>query len=143
MFKAIANMGSQATSVQEAEKYSLKYFWYFMLVTAFVFTGLTEGAESIYRQSINISDGTFSANVEDEFSILLRNLADNTPLKTAATWINWIIVRCVVFERVSLHYIICSYPLQLNRSGTNNSKYDRHMKNFIHALHISNFLKFY
>lgn len=38
MFKMIANAGSQATSVQEAEKYALSYYWYFMLITAFVFT---------------------------------------------------------------------------------------------------------
>lgn len=38
MFKMIANAGSQATSVQEAEKYALHYYWYFMLTTAFVFT---------------------------------------------------------------------------------------------------------
>jgi urea transporter len=38
MFKMIANAGSRATSVQEAEKYALHYYWYFMLTTAFVFT---------------------------------------------------------------------------------------------------------
>ena len=48
IFKGIANSGSQATSVQEAEKYALKYYWYFMLVTAFVFTGLADAALSIW-----------------------------------------------------------------------------------------------
>lgn len=47
MFKAIANSGSQATSVQEAEKFALQYYWYFMLVTAFVFTGLADAAINI------------------------------------------------------------------------------------------------
>lgn len=48
MFKMIANAGSQATSVQEAEKYALHYYWYFMLVTAFVFTGLADAAIDIW-----------------------------------------------------------------------------------------------
>ena len=48
IFKAIANSGSQATSVDEAERYALKYYWYFMLVTAFVFTGLADAAISIW-----------------------------------------------------------------------------------------------
>ncbi len=47
MFKAIANFGSQATSVQEAEKFAMQYYWYFMLVTAFVFTGLADAAINI------------------------------------------------------------------------------------------------
>ncbi len=45
----IANAGSQATSVQEAEKYALQYYWYFMLVTAFVFTGLADAAIDIWN----------------------------------------------------------------------------------------------
>jgi hypothetical protein len=49
MFKAIANSGSHATSVQEAEKYALKYYWYFMLVTAFCFTGLADAATKIWE----------------------------------------------------------------------------------------------
>ena len=127
MFKAIANSGSQATSVQEAEHYALQYFWYFMLLTAFVFTGLAEGAISIYSHwstrfelilicleifgplSIYLSfllassqipnslgDGTLSNQLEVSFDTLLRSIADNTPLRTAATWLNWIIVRCVL-----------------------------------------------
>lgn len=49
MFKVIANSGSHATSVQEAEKYALKYYWYFMLVTAFCFTGLADAATKIWE----------------------------------------------------------------------------------------------
>lgn len=52
MFKAIANSGSHATSVQEAEKYALKYYWYFMLVTAFVFTGLADAAMKIWESRL-------------------------------------------------------------------------------------------
>lgn len=49
IFKSIANSGSRATSVHEAEKYALKYYWYFMFVTAFVFTGLADAAISIWN----------------------------------------------------------------------------------------------
>ena len=55
LFKTIANSGSQATSVQEAEKYALQYYWYFMLVTAFVFTGLADAALNIWNQRCAVS----------------------------------------------------------------------------------------
>jgi len=83
MFKMIANAGSQATSVQEAEKYALQYYWYFMLVTAFVFTGLADAAIDIWNHS----------NVEQSLGELVENIASATPLATSATWLNWIIVR--------------------------------------------------
>ena len=49
LFTAISNSGSRATSIQEAEKYALQYYWYFMLVTAFVFTGLADAAMNIWN----------------------------------------------------------------------------------------------
>lgn len=89
LFKGIANSGSRATSVQEAEQYALKYYWYFMLVTAFAFTGLADMAISIYN---HMSSGTVISSVE----VLLENIARQIPLTTAATWLNWIIVRTTV-----------------------------------------------
>ena len=101
-----------------------------MLVTAFVFSSLAEGAISIYghwnaryglllhcveictmhRDTVShyislaslhipstIFEGTFSSNAGDSLERILRDIADNTPLKTAATWLNWIIVRCVLY----------------------------------------------
>jgi len=47
IFKAIANSGSRATSVQEAEKYALQYYWYFMIVTAFAFTYIADAVINI------------------------------------------------------------------------------------------------
>ena len=89
LFKGIANSGSRATSVQEAEQYALKYYWYFMLVTAFAFTGLADTAVSIYN---HMSSDTVISSVE----VLLENIARQIPLTTAATWLNWIIVRTTV-----------------------------------------------
>jgi len=101
IFKAIANSGSRATSVQEAEKYALKYYWYFMLVTAFAFTYLAETA-------INIKHN--SGDVEENIERLLRNISAQTPLTTAATWLNWIIVRTTM--TLPLQYL-----LQINSFG--------------------------
>ena len=83
MFKMIANAGSQATSVQEAEKYALHYYWYFMLTTAFVFTYFADAAIDLWYHS----------NVEQSLSQLANNIANATPLRTSATWLNWILVR--------------------------------------------------
>eukprot|EP00956_Cyclotella_meneghiniana_P037563 scaffold140672_cov76-Cyclotella_meneghiniana.AAC.3 len=79
----IANAGSQATSVQEAEKYALHYYWYFMLTTAFVFTYFADAAIDLWYHS----------NVEQSLSQLANNIANATPLRTSATWLNWILVR--------------------------------------------------
>ena len=97
MFKGIANSGSRATSVQEAERYALKYYWYFMLVTAFAFTGLADAAISIWNHT----------NVENSINsveILLESIARQTPLTTAATWLNWIIVRTTM--TLPLQYLL-------------------------------------
>lgn len=94
LFRTIANSGSQATSVQEAEKYALQYYWYFMLVTAFVFTGLADAALNIWNQS----------DIEQSIEDLLENVAAQTPLTTAATWLNWIIVRTTM--TLPLQYLL-------------------------------------
>ena len=95
MFKGIANSGSRATSVQEAERYALKYYWYFMLVTAFAFTGLADAAIRIWNQSN-------AENTINSVEILLESIARQTPLTTAATWLNWIIVRTTVRPWISV-----------------------------------------
>lgn len=110
MFKAIANSGSHATSVQEAEKYALKYYWYFMFVTAFVFTGLADAAMKIWNNRLvplwlgqiaihiqnspplSIPLNSFD-DVDESIEDLVKKIAAQTPLTTAATWLNWIIVR--------------------------------------------------
>lgn len=38
----------------------------------------------------------FFSNLDETFEELIENIASQTPLKTAATWLNWIIVRTTV-----------------------------------------------
>jgi hypothetical protein len=40
MFKALANFGSGATSIRQAEYRALRYYWIFILVTAFTGSSL-------------------------------------------------------------------------------------------------------
>lgn len=94
MFKSIANSGSRATSVQEAEAYALKYYWGFMLVTAFVLTALTDAALAIWN----------STKLEDTLQVMLKNIAASTPLGVSAIWLNWIIVRATM--TLPLQYLI-------------------------------------
>lgn len=65
-----------------------------MLVTAFVFTGLADAAIEIWNNS----------NLEQTFDTLIDNIAAQTPLTTAATWLNWIIVRTTM--TLPLQYLL-------------------------------------
>eukprot|EP00586_Coscinodiscus_wailesii_P007726 CAMPEP_0172520824 /NCGR_PEP_ID=MMETSP1066-20121228/292223_1 /TAXON_ID=671091 /ORGANISM="Coscinodiscus wailesii, Strain CCMP2513" /LENGTH=1048 /DNA_ID=CAMNT_0013303637 /DNA_START=568 /DNA_END=3711 /DNA_ORIENTATION=- len=84
MFRAIANFGSNATSVSSAEMYAMQYYWWFMLVTAFAGT-------SFVTMAINAL-GKSNAN----FSEVLFTIAKTLPTQMSATWINWIIVRTFI-----------------------------------------------
>ena len=94
LFKVIANSGSRATSVQEAEVYALKYYWFFMLVTAFVLTAFADAAIQIWN----------SSELEDTVQTMLKNIAANTPLGVSGIWLNWIIVRTTM--TLPLQYLI-------------------------------------
>eukprot|EP00985_Skeletonema_marinoi_P030547 scaffold32567_cov143-Skeletonema_marinoi.AAC.7 len=94
LFKAIANSGSRATSVQEAEAYALKYYWWFMWVTAFVLTAFADAAIQIWN----------SSELEDTVQTMLKNIAANTPLGVSGIWLNWIIVRTTM--TLPLQYLI-------------------------------------
>jgi len=94
LFKSIANSGSRATSVQEAEVYALKYYWFFMLVTAFVLTAFADAAIQIWN----------SNELEETVQTMLKNVAANTPLGVSGIWLNWIIVRTTM--TLPLQYLI-------------------------------------
>jgi len=94
LFKSIANSGGQATSVQEAEVYALRYYWGFMLVTAFVLTAFADAAIQIWN----------SSELEDTVQTMLKNIAANTPLGVSGIWLNWIIVRTTM--TLPLQYLI-------------------------------------
>jgi len=83
MFKSIANFGSNATSVAVAEKAALRYYWWFMVCTAF--TG-----SSLMTMVLNaINEGQVANSVTE----VLIEIAGTIPTQVSSTWINWIIVR--------------------------------------------------
>jgi len=94
IFKAIANFGSNAVSVNQAEYRALKYYWWFMLFTAFAGTAVgTMMVEyfSAEQRSLN------NLSVQSVFF----EVAGSLPSTVAANWINWIIIRST-----------CTLPLQ-------------------------------
>jgi hypothetical protein len=72
IFKSIANFGSGATSVREAEFIATKYYWVFLLTTAFTGTSLSNillnslnsGAFPTENMSIEASARTASSNTK-------------------------------------------------------------------------------
>ena len=83
MFKSIANFGSNATSVAVAEKAALRYYWWFMVCTAF--TG-----SSLMTMVLNaVNEGQVANSVTE----VLIEIAGTIPTQVSSTWINWIIVR--------------------------------------------------
>lgn len=92
MFKQIANFGSNATSAACAETSALRYFWWFMIVSAFTGTSLAsagiEGFREAGQNAVIIAAGTI-------------------PTTVSATWLNWIIVRATIV-------LPTQYLLQMN-----------------------------
>lgn len=95
MFKSIANFGSKATSVAQAEFKALQYFWWFMVLTAF--TGQLLAQMVLYGFNDGLQFGT-------EFTSILRAVALSIPSGISASWLNWIIVRCMII--LPLNYLL-------------------------------------
>eukprot|EP00549_Striatella_unipunctata_P025575 CAMPEP_0118722814 /NCGR_PEP_ID=MMETSP0800-20121206/31639_1 /TAXON_ID=210618 ORGANISM="Striatella unipunctata, Strain CCMP2910" /NCGR_SAMPLE_ID=MMETSP0800 /ASSEMBLY_ACC=CAM_ASM_000638 /LENGTH=353 /DNA_ID=CAMNT_0006631135 /DNA_START=377 /DNA_END=1438 /DNA_ORIENTATION=+ len=90
----IANFGSTATSVENAEYAALQYYWWFMVVTAF--SGTTFATMAL--------DAIDRAELEDDAQGLLEKIAETIPSQTSAAWINWIIVRTLI--TLPLQYLL-------------------------------------
>ena len=88
VFKLIAYFGSQATSLAQAERRALQYFWWFMVITAFMGPNLAYCALGAMRK-----DGERFA---DGLREVLIRLAGTTPTFIAPTWLNWIIYRFTI-----------------------------------------------
>mmetsp|Transcript_52259 Transcript_52259/g.156840 ORF Transcript_52259/g.156840 Transcript_52259/m.156840 type:complete len:458 (-) Transcript_52259:772-2145(-) len=83
MFKAISNFGSNATSVNYAERSALQYYWWFMVFTAFSGSSIMKVAlEAIQQRQLQVN-----------WTQALVEIAGAIPSTVAGTWINWIIVR--------------------------------------------------
>jgi len=84
MFKAIANFGSNATSEAFAEGSAMRYFWWFMVVSAFSGTTLASAMINGFKEELDIG-----SNIQNA----IKNSARTIPTTVSATWLNWIIVR--------------------------------------------------
>jgi len=98
MFRAIANFGSNATSVSSAELYAMQYYWWFMLITAFA-------GSSIVNMAMNALNEGLSANTN--VTEVLFAIAKTIPTQISATWTNWIIIRVFIM-------LPTQYMLQMN-----------------------------
>ncbi|KAL7557538.1 hypothetical protein ACA910_019251 [Epithemia clementina (nom. ined.)] len=85
-FKMVANFGSNANSVANAELHALQYFWWFMVVSAFSSTLIAN----------MVLFGFNEGNLGGEVRTVLRSIARAIPSTTAATWLNWMIFRTTV-----------------------------------------------
>lgn len=84
IFKMLANFAGEATSIQEAERYALTYYWWFMLV--FVFGGKTLG--NVIWTAFRNSD----VNLTSAQS-LITDLATVVPTTQSFYWLTWMITQ--------------------------------------------------
>jgi hypothetical protein len=94
LFKAIANFGSNSTSVYFAEHHALQYYWWFMVVIAFSGSSLSVMALNAFNEG----------QIIDEASNVLTTIASTIPTQVSSTWINWIIVRTTM--TLPLQYLL-------------------------------------
>jgi hypothetical protein len=91
LFKTIANFSSGATSMNDAESSTLKYYWYFMLTTAFTGTFLATLFTNLFRLG---STGDFFYGTS--FTEVVQQIATDLPTVSSAVWLNWILVRSLI-----------------------------------------------
>ena len=97
VFKLLANFGSNATSVANAELKALQYYWWFMMVVAFTGTLIAN------MLLFGFGDGGFGSSVRTLFVTLARSI----PSTVSASWLNWIVLR-------STFTMTCFYLLRFN-----------------------------
>eukprot|EP00536_Pseudo-nitzschia_multiseries_P007157 jgi/Psemu1/286916/fgenesh1_pg.165_\ len=85
MFKAIANFGSNASSAACAEGSAMRYFWWFMIVSAFTGTSLASALIESFKEG--------DLNLSMNFQKAMVRIASTIPTTVSAIWLNWIIVR--------------------------------------------------
>jgi hypothetical protein len=85
IFKMLANFAGQATSIQEAERYALTYYWWFMLI--FVFGGRTLG-----NIVVNAFNNNNAVNLSEVQNVVI-DLAAVVPTKQAYYWLTWMITQ--------------------------------------------------
>ena len=98
LFKSISNFGSGSTSLNEAERHTLKYYWGFMLVTCFTGSFLATITVNLFNfgNTGNLFYNTTASQVVQEIAFAL-------PTTSSAVWLNWILVR--TFIVIPLQYL--------------------------------------
>lgn len=84
IFKMLANFSGGATSIQEAERFALTYYWWFMVI--FVFGGKTLG-NVIYTAFRNNA-----VTLTDAQNIVI-DLAKVVPTTQSYYWLTWMITQ--------------------------------------------------
>jgi hypothetical protein len=84
IFKLFANYGSNATSIRQAEYRALRYYWFFILVTAFAGQSLV---------SMVINGYLSSAALGNQAQVVVMDVAKTIPTSQSIVWLNWIIIR--------------------------------------------------
>ena len=87
----ISNFGSGAASLNEAERHTLKYYWFFMLTTCFTGSFLASIVLNLFNFG-NTGD-LFADSTAKE---ALSKIATDLPTISSAVWLNWIIVRSFI-----------------------------------------------
>ena len=87
LFKTIANFGSNAHSVYKAEFKAMQYYWWFIVLTAFTGSSLSNMVLQGFNTGSRIGSGATQ---------VLATTAATIPTLVSATWLNWIIVRTTI-----------------------------------------------
>ncbi|CAB9496984.1 expressed unknown protein [Seminavis robusta] len=86
MFLAIANFGSGATSMVQAEFSALQYYWWFFLLFALLGSSIAQMVERSFLE------GSF------QFAETLQRVAATIPSQVSSIWANWTILKATVFH---------------------------------------------
>jgi len=97
IFKALANSSGKASSLAAAEGSALKFYWWFMFITAFASPYIASSILTAYT----------SGNYQDSTEQLLTDIANTLPTQTSFFWLNWLLIR---FSMT----LPSSYMLQIN-----------------------------
>lgn len=89
MFLAIANFGSNATSMVQAEFVALQYYWWFFLLFALL------GSAILQMVLRTFEEGTFDIYGS------LETVAATIPSQVSSNWCNWIIIKTTIFHPLS------------------------------------------
>jgi len=96
LFKAIANFGSGATSLANAEHWTLHFYWYFMLTICFTGSFLAGFLIQMLSKfsfiNISISQQYWNGSLRDMFQQMSYQIPDNV----AIVWLNYMTIRVFV-----------------------------------------------